>query len=111
MLTGTALDIPGLRKKEPDQSARPWNYPDPYLGQNHLVPLIPATGKPFPTIVVEIGVSESIASIRSQRQLYLNHLTGVNVYIGVSYNKNQTRATDTWHCCIARRDTNPGNPP
>jgi len=60
-------------------------------------------------LVIEIDVSESFANIRSNRQLYLNYLTGVNVYIGVSYNQNQDN--DTWDCCIATRNINLPNPP
>jgi len=77
----------------------------------HLFQSLFQLGNPWPTVVVEVGVSENTESIRSHRQLYLNHLTGVNVYIGVSYNRNDTRVTDTWYCCIATQDTTPPNPP
>jgi hypothetical protein len=95
-------------QKEPNQSLRPRIY-DPT--NNPSIPIMATTGKPWPTVVIEVGVSESTDSIRSHRQLYLNHLTGVNVYIGVSYIRNETRATDSWYCCIATRDTAPPNPP
>lgn len=107
-LIATGLDTPGVGRKEPDQSLRPDDY-DP--ANNPSIPIMISTGNPWPTVVVEVGVSESTESIRSHRQLYLNHLTGVNIYIGVSYNRNDTRATDTWYCCIGTRDTNPPNPP
>jgi hypothetical protein len=107
-LTATGLDAPGVKRKEPDQSLHPVIY-DP--ANNPAIPTMNADGNPWPTVVVEIGVSESTDSICSHRQLYLNHLTGVNVYIGVSYNRNETRATDSWYCCIATRDTAPPNPP
>jgi hypothetical protein len=105
-LTVIGLDIPGVKNKEPDQSFCPKIYPDPGLNNSQQVKLM-ANQKPWPTLVIEIGVSESVASIR---QLYLNHLTGVNVYIGVAYNKNKDRTKDTWYCCIAQRDINPPNP-
>jgi hypothetical protein len=107
-LTPTGLATPGVGHKEPDQSLRPRIY-DPT--NNPAIPIMATTGKPWPTVVIEVGVSESTDSIRSRRQLYLNHLTGVNIYIGVAYNRNQTRATDTWYCCIATGDTAPPNPP
>ena len=68
-------------------------------------------GKPWPTLVIEIGVSENIADFRRRRQLYLNHETSVNVFIGVGYHRNTNPADDTWHVCVAHRDINPGTPP
>jgi hypothetical protein len=107
-LTPTGLAAPGVGHKEPDQSLLPRIY-DPT--NNPSIPIMTTTGKPWPTVVIEVGVSESTDSIRNHRQLYLNHLTGVNIYIGVSYNRSQTRATDNWYCCIATRDTAPPNLP
>src|SRR5271156_5811710 len=114
-LTRTGLPTPGIGRKEPSQSLRPRPYPDQTLNNHLQVPIIQGTGRPWPTLVIDIDVSKSTPSIRDNRQNYLNNCTGVNVYIGVSYNKTQTRATDTWYCCIATRNINappaPNPPP
>jgi hypothetical protein len=50
------------------------------------------------------------------RNKYLDHTTEVNVYTGVSYNRNESLQTDSWWMCVTHRDINtpqpaPGTPP
>ena len=80
-LTMTGLNIPGVSNKEPDQSLRPRRYPDPTVN-NHQQVMIRANGRPWPTLVIEMGRSESVASIRQHRQMYLNGLAGLMYTLG-----------------------------
>ena len=72
-LTVIGLDIPGVKNKEPDQSFCPKIYPDPGLNNSQRVTLM-ANQKPWPTLVIEFGVSKSVANISSHQQLYLGSM-------------------------------------
>jgi hypothetical protein len=66
--------------------------------------LQPILGEPWPTIVLDVGNSEPISNLIKNRNKYLGHTTQVNVYVGVSYNRNEYRETDSWWMCVAHRD-------
>ena len=66
---------------------------------------------PWPTIVIEVGNSQSILSLLSIRDRALSYLTQINVVILVSYNRNVTRQADTWWIHIAARDIFAPQPP
>ena len=105
-------NFPG-KKKQPDSAF----IPDPRLNPNaNLIQLQPILRLPWPTIVLEVSNSEGVPRLIEHRDKYLGHTTQVNVYVGVSYNRNQYRHTDSWWMCVAHRDINapqapPGTPP
>jgi hypothetical protein len=71
----------------------------------------PMVGGPWPTIVIEVGSSQSISSLLSIRDRALSYLTQINVVILVSYNRDTTRQADTWWIHIAARDIFAPQPP
>jgi hypothetical protein len=98
------IRIPGPgRDKEPDAawrlSRRPQN-----LG-NALTPLLPqqTNGDPFPSLVLEVGHSQSIPNLLDIRDRMLPQ-TVINVFVLIAYNRNSTRQSDTWYMQIALRD-------
>ena len=103
-------NFPG-EKKQPDSSFIPNPRPNPNNPLGNLVQLQPIFGEPWPTIVLEVGNSESITKLIEHRNKYLGHTTQVNVYVGVSYNRNGSRQTDSWWMCVAHRDINAPQPP
>jgi hypothetical protein len=60
---------------------------------------------------LEVGNSETVRHLAGIRDNILGHLTQVNVFVAVSYNRNAARNSDSWWACVAVRDTNPPNPP
>jgi hypothetical protein len=75
------------------------------------VPIDPNTNLAWPTLVLEMGYSETVASLRRHRAEYLSNQTGVNVHVAIGYNRNSTPADDTWYVSVYARDMNPPNPP
>jgi hypothetical protein len=103
-------NFPG-RKKQPDSAFIPNPRPDPNSLLGHLIQLQPILGEPWPTIVLEVGNSEPVPSLARNRNKYLGHSTQVNIYVGVSYNRNANRQTDSWWICIGHRDIYAPQPP
>ena len=85
--------------------------PDPNNALGNLVQLQPNLNIPWPTIVLEVGNSESVSELIENRNKYLGHTTQVNVYVGVSYNRTVSREMDSWCMCVAYRDINAPQPP
>lgn len=105
------IEMPG-RKKQPDQSFTP--QPRPNLQNPALAALVriqPLLGRPWPTVIFESGNSQTVRNLAGIRDRVLGHMTSVNVFVGIAYNRNQTRASDSWWACVAVRNTAPGNPP
>ena len=73
--------------------------------------LQPILGLPWPTLVLEVGNSEGISKLIQNRNKYLGHETQINIYVGVSYNRNASRNDDSWWMCVAHRDVNAPHPP
>jgi hypothetical protein len=78
-----------------------------------LAPLIPqqANGDPYPSLVLEVGNSQPIADIIGIRNRMLSWRTAINVFVLIAYNRDMTRATDTWFLQIAVRDYFAPQPP
>jgi hypothetical protein len=96
------------QKKQPDSAFIPAS---PLNPNNNLIQLQLVIGLPWPTTVLEVGNFEPIAKLIERRNKYLGVTTQVNVYIGVSYNRNASRQTDSWWKCIAHRNINAPQPP
>jgi hypothetical protein len=60
---------------------------------------------------MEAGNSQGPTELMAIRDLVLGHRTQINVFIGVSYNRNTTRDRDTWWVCVASRDVTAPPPP
>src|SRR5436305_951674 len=99
------LDIwfPG-RKKQPDASIVPYPWPNPYMLHAAIVKTQPILGYPFPTMILEVGNSQGCADILRIRDRALSYLTGINVFVTIVYNRNQSRASDSWYMQVAVRD-------
>ena len=73
-----------------DVAFRPRGLPQPPAGQG-----VNATGNPYPTMVVEIGVSESLPSLHSLARGYFAAITTIEVYLAIKVfprRANGTRA-------------------
>jgi hypothetical protein len=70
----------------------------------------PILGRPWPTLIVEIGCSQGIPDLIDIRDRALGWRTQINIFVGFVYNRNRYRNTDSWWACVAIRDTN-ANPP
>jgi len=103
-------NFPG-KKKQPDSAFIPNPRPNPNDPGANLIQLQPILGQPWPTIVLEVGNSEGVPKLIEHRDKYLGHTTQVNVYVGVSYNRNRYRHTDSWWMCVAHRDIYAPQPP
>lgn len=99
------------KKKQPDKSFIPWPRPNPTNPLGNLIQLQPIFGVPWPTIVLEVGNSEAVSKLIEHCNKCLGYTTQVNVFVGISYNRNTTRQTDSWWMCVAHRDTNAPQPP
>ena len=75
-----------------------------------LIQMQPVLGRPWPTIILEVGNSQGVVELVDIRNRMLGWKTQINVFVGIAYNRNQTRATDSWWACVAVRDIN-ANPP
>lgn len=66
--------------------------------QTSLLPLLPMqpNGDAYPSLVMEVGNSQSIPNLISIRDRMLSWLTAINVFVLISYNRNGSRATDSW---------------
>lgn len=104
------INFPGKRK-QPDSAFLPNPRPRPNNILGNLVKLQPVLGSPWPTVVLEVGGSESVSMLTEHRNKYLGYTTQVNVFVGVSYNRNSTRDRDSWWICLAYRDTHAPQPP
>lgn len=71
-----------------------------------LVQMQPLFNRPWPTVMLEVGNSQSVSDIKSIRDCALGHLTQVNVFVAVAYNRNHDRQSDSWYACVATRDIN-----
>jgi hypothetical protein len=78
---------------------------------SHLVKLQPILGLPWPTLVLEVGNLEGAPKLIQNRNKYLGHETQINIYVGVSYNRDASRNDDSWWMCVAYRDVNAPQPP
>jgi len=98
------------RDQEPDAAWRPNPRPQAPL-PNALLPLLPSqpNGDPYPSLVMEVGNSQSIPDLINIRDRMLSWRTAINVFVLISYNRNATRATDTWFLQISVRDSMPRN--
>ena len=103
-------NFPGKRK-QPDSAFIPNPRPNPNNLLANLIQLQPILGLPWPTIVLEVGNSEPVTKVIEHRDKYLGHTTQVNVYVGVSYNRNEYRQTDSWWICVVHRDIYAPQPP
>ena len=102
----TDLRYPGSRK-QPDSAWRPIPRPRPVLvGPNPFLPFIPrqTNGDAFPTVVLEVGNSQTVPDLIKIRNRILSWKTGVNVFVLIAYNRNNTRASDSWYVQVAHRD-------
>jgi hypothetical protein len=100
--------LPGKRKP-PDQAFRPYPRPaNPATAA--LIQMQPVLGHPWPTIILEVGNSQGVPQLVDIRDRALGWKTQINVFAGIAYNRNQTRATDSWWARVTVRDTN-ANPP
>jgi hypothetical protein len=102
--------IPG-RKKQPDAAFVPRAWPNPTALNAALVKIQLILGVPFPTLVLEVGVSQRCADILRIRDRTLSYLTGVNVFVAIVYNRNKTRGSDSWYMEVAVRDYFAPEPP
>jgi hypothetical protein len=100
------------RDQEPDAAWRPNPRPQAPL-PNALLPLLPSqpNGDPYPSLVMEVGNSQSIPDLINIRDRMLSWRTAINVFVLISYNRNATRATDTWILQISVRDYYAPQPP
>lgn len=71
----------------------------------------PVLGTPFPTLILEVGSSQSIAALLNICDRALGHTTQINAVILVSYDRNSTRTADTFWCQLAVRDLFAPAPP
>jgi hypothetical protein len=71
-----------------------------------LAPLLPqqTNGDPFPSLILEVGHSQSIANLIGIRDRILSSQTAINVFVLIAYNRNSTRQSDTWYMQIAVKD-------
>ena len=81
--------------------------------RKRLGPTHPAAtnGDPYPSLVLEVGNSQSIPDIIGIRNRMLSWRTSINVFVLIAYNRNTTRANDTWFLQIAVRDYFAPQPP
>jgi hypothetical protein len=70
----------------------------------------PILGKPWPTIILEIGNTQSVTKVLDIRDRALGHKTAINIFVGIVYNKNSTRSLDTWFVTVAHRDLTANEP-
>jgi len=70
----------------------------------------PVLGRPWPTIILEVGNSKGVPDLADICDRPLGWKTQIKVFVGIAYNRIQTRATDSWWACVAVRDIN-ANPP
>ena len=103
-------NFPG-NKKQPDSAFIPNPRPNPNNLLANLIQLQPILGEPWPTIVLEVGNSVPVSKLIENRNKFLGHTTQVNVFVGVSYNRNASRQTDSWWMCVAHRDIHAPQPP
>jgi hypothetical protein len=80
---------------------------------NVYAALIPTqtNGAPFPTLILEVGVSQSISDLLQIRDKALSWKTGINVFVLIAFNRNLARATDTWFMQVSHRDFTAPLPP
>jgi hypothetical protein len=103
--------VPG-RRKQPDSSWRPKHrprlpLPNPYAA---LIPM-QSNGDPFPTLILEVGNSQPISELLQIHNKALSWKKGINVFILIAYNRNSTRATDSWFMQVSHRDFTAPLPP
>ena len=86
--------LPGKRK-QPDQAFRPYPHPaNPAMAA--LIQMQPVLGHPWPTIILEVGNSQGVPQLVDIRDRALGWKTQINVLFGIAYNRNQTRANNSW---------------
>jgi hypothetical protein len=68
-------------------------------------------GYPFPTLILQVGNRQSIPDLLRIRDRALSWKTGINVFVLIAYNRNTTRALDTWYMEVSIRDFNAPQPP
>jgi hypothetical protein len=61
-------------------------------------------GDPFPSLILEVGHSQSIPDLIGIRDRMLSPQTAINVFVFIAYNRNLTRQNDTWYMQITLRD-------
>src|SRR5438046_2562582 len=97
------VEFPG-RSKQPAGSFIPDPRPDPNLPNANQIQPSPNLGH-WPTIVFEFGnENETVPQWKRDRDVYLGWTTGVNVWIGLRYYRNNSDHTDTWWMGVAHRD-------
>ena len=86
--------LPG-KCKQPDQAFRPYPRPvNPAMAA--LIQMQPVLGRPWPTIILEVGNSQDVPQLVDIRDRALGWKTQINVFVGIAYNRNQTRANNSW---------------
>jgi hypothetical protein len=102
--------LPGL-KRLPDAAFVP--VPRPNMNTLHaaIVKTQPILGHPFPTLILEVGNSQTCPNILQIRDRALSYLTGINVFVTVVYNRNKYRTSDSWYMEVAVRDYLAPQPP
>jgi hypothetical protein len=106
--------IPGTgRDQQPDISWRPNRRPQALLPNALIPPLFPQqpNGDPYPSLVMEVGNSQSIPDLISIRDRMLSWRTAINLFVLISYNRDATRATNRWFFQISGRDCYAPQPP
>ena len=100
------------RHQQLDAAWRPNNRPQAAL-TNALVPLFPAqpNGDPYPSLVLEVGNSQSIPDLISIRDRMLSWRTAINIFVLVAYNRTSSRTADSWFLQISVRDYLAPQPP
>jgi hypothetical protein len=66
----------------------------------------PLLGRPWPTVVFEAGISQSVTDIIDVRDNVLGYITGINIFFGVKYNENSAPGLDSLWAVLAVRDIN-----
>jgi hypothetical protein len=70
-----------------------------------------SNGDLFSTLVLEVGNSQPVSELLDIRDRCLGWETGINVFVLVAYNRNQTRLSDSWFLQVAIRDFWAPQPP
>ena len=90
----------------PDASIRPDQLPAPPAGQG-----CDASGWPYPTLVVEVGLSEGLLSLHSLVRRYFNQRTTIQLYLAIKIFGRRNDGTRSLVAFLYERTSpNPGRP-
>src|SRR5436189_2825958 len=68
------------------------------------------TNKYFPTLVLEVGLSQTMPELLALRDLYLGPNTQVNVYVAIKVFLDINGDANRWWMGVWHRNVTPGNP-